>query len=320
MFLFHTMKLERGNEMEKAYFPMKYYNLTQGYLNSSTHQGTYALDTAGKDTGKDDIYAPFSCKVTKKYVKAGHAYTIWLTSLDKVLCANGQEEYLTMMIVHPEDIANLQVGQTFKQGELVCHEGKTGNASGNHLHMELGLGTCGWHKNSQGVYMIDNAIKCEEYLFLKKDTIIKNDIYKGKKYSFQIEDEITNPLEPSPNNLGIKYTTTDLNERTGPGTNYPIVNSLSVNTAVRVYEINGSWARIETGMWVSNNFLTSSKPSKHYKSMEVYNCQSLNVRQNYNNGKILKSIPVNTVVSVLEEKNGWTKIGQNAWVYAQYLK
>ncbi len=299
--------------MEKAYFPMKYYNLTQGYLNSSTHQGTYALDTAGKDTGKDEIYAPFSCKVTKKYVKAGHAYTVWLTSLNKVLCANGKEEYLTMMIVHPEDINKLQVGQEFKQGQLVCHEGKTGNASGNHLHMEIGIGTCGWHKNSQGIYMIDNAVKPEEYLFLKNDTIVKNDIYKNTKYTFKKESE---PISTT----NILYTTSDLNERTGPGTNYSIVNSLLKNTAVKVYETKGTWARIEQGIWVSNNFLTKTKPANHYKSMEVYNCQTLNVRKNYNNGAIVGTLPVNAVVTVIEVKNNWTRIGQNRWVYNAYLK
>lgn len=300
--------------MEKAYFPMKYYNLTQGYINSSTHQGTYALDTAGKDTGKDEIYAPFSCKVTKLYIKKGHAYTVWLTSLDKVKTANNREEILTMMIVHPEDIANLKLGQTFKQGQLVCHEGKTGNASGNHAHLELGIGTCGWHKNSSGVYMIDNAVKLEDYLFLKSDTIIKNNKYKGIVYDIKKETE-ENPTRE----YSIKYTTTDLNERTGPGTNNKSVNVLLKNTAVKFYEQSGSWARIEEGMWVSNNFLTTKKPTSHYKSMEVYNCQSLNVRQSIN-GQILKSIPVNTVVSVIEEKNGWTKIGQNEWVYSKYLK
>ena len=300
--------------MEKAYFPMKYYNLTQGYLNSSTHQGTYALDNAGFDTGKDPIYAPFSCTVTKKYVKVGHAYTVWLTSNEKVLTAKGTNEYLTLMIVHPEDIADLKVGQKFNQGDLVCHEGKTGNASGNHAHLELGLGTCSWHKNNYGVYMIDNAVKLEDYLFLKEDTIVKNEIYKGIKYSFKKESEGTI------HNYEIKYTTTDLNERTGPGTNYQQINVLLKNTAVKVYETNGSWARIEEGKWVSNNFLTSTKPNNHLKSMEVYNTDSLNVRSRENNGPIIGTIPTNTVVSVLQVLNDWTKIGEDKWVFNKYLR
>ena len=306
--------------MEKAIFPMKYYNLTQGYFNSTTHKGTYALDNAGKDTGKDEIYAPFSCKVTKLYVKAGHAYTVWLTSLNKVLCANGKQEYLTLMIVHPEDIANLKVGQTFSQGQLVCHEGKTGNATGNHAHLELGIGTCGWHQNSYKTWMIDNPVKLEEYMVLRSDSVVMNDIYKGNRYSFKKEDEVQTPTEPSTNDsLGIKYATSDLNVRTGAGTNYKAVNVIYKKTAVRVHEIKGSWARIEEGMWVSNNYLTSTQPSGHYKSMEVTNCTNLNVRKTPN-GAIVRTIPNHCVVSVLETKGNWVRIGSNQWVYKQYLK
>ena len=177
--------------------------------------------------------------------------------------------------------------------------------------MELGIGTCGWHKNSYGIYTIDNAVKPQDYLFLRNDTIVKNDVYKGTKYSFKVDDNSSSI---------VKYTTTDLNERKGPGTNYPLVNTLLENTAVTVYEINGSWARIEQDMWVSNNFLTTKKPQNYYKSMEVYNCETLNVRQSANNGLVVGTIPVNTVVSVIEVQNDWTRIGQNKWVYNAYLK
>ena len=66
-------------------------------------------------------------------------------------------------------------------------------------------------------------------------------------------------------------------------------------------------------------YLTSSKPANHIKSMEVYNCINLNVR-NFPNKKVVGSIPVNCVVSVLAEKNGWVKIGNERWVYKKYLK
>ena len=117
----------------------------------------------------------------------------------------------------------------------------------------------------------------------------------------------------------IKYTTSDLNVRTGAGTNYNAVNVLYKKTAVRVHEIKGSWARIEEGMWVSNNYLTSTQPSGHIKSMEVTNCSSLNVRKTPN-GTIVKTIPNHCVVSVLETNGNWIRIGSNQWVYKQYLK
>lgn len=52
---------------ERAYFPMKILNLSQGYgAGTSTHVYSYALDFCGKDSGRDDVYAPFDCKVTKR--------------------------------------------------------------------------------------------------------------------------------------------------------------------------------------------------------------------------------------------------------------
>ena len=295
---------------------MKYYNLTQGYENSSSHKGTYALDTAGKDGGQDAIYAPFTCKVTKIYKKKGKAYTVWLTSTNKVLCANGKEEYLTLMITHPEDIDKLHVGQIFKQGDIVCHEGATGNATGNHAHLELGIGKCGWHKNEDGIYTIDNPVKLEDYLMLPNDTVVLNDTYKGKKYAFKKENEISNHITPT---YTIKYVTTNLNERNGAGTQYTIVNVLFKKTAVKVYEVLNGWARIETGMFVYDKYLSVRSPSNSIKSMEVTNCTSLNVRKSPN-GTIVGTIPVNCVVSVLETNKDWIRIGTNKWVYKKYLK
>ncbi len=120
-------------------------------------------------------------------------------------------------------------------------------------------------------------------------------------------------------NIKYVYNCDYLNERIGPGTNYEVVNALKVKTAVRVYEIVNNFARIEKNMWVANNYLTSKAPDNHLKSMEVYNCDYLNVR-NAPNKDIVDKIPVNTVVSVLKEENNWVKIGDNKWVYKTYLK
>ena len=300
--------------MEKAYFPMQYYNLSQGYIDSSSHQGTYALDFSGKDTGKDPIYAPFSCTVTKLFVKSGSAYTVWLTSDQELMCAGGQKEVLTLMITHPEEIANLTLNQHFNQGDIVAYEGQTGNATGNHAHLELGIGKCSWHQNEFGIYTIDNAVKLEDYLMLKSDTIVLNTSYKNNDYVLKFEQETPE--------LGyiIKYLTNDLNERIGPGVTYDIVNILYKDTAVKVYEVQNNFARIENNMWISNNFLTITKPVDHITSMEVVNTNSLNVRIQPNNGSIVGTIPVSTVVSVLATNGLWVKIGPQRWVFKEYLK
>lgn len=179
---------------QRAYFPMKILTLTQGYGNeTSTHKYSYALDFCGVDSGKDNVYAPFDCKVTKKYVKSGHSYEVWLTSTKKVLARNGYYGYLTMSITHPSEIASMKVGQKFKQGQLICREGKEG-ATANHIHLELSEGTkAGWDSklSKKGIYVNVNRVKPEEYLFLPESSEIKKEEYKGTKYHFAKESEIT---------------------------------------------------------------------------------------------------------------------------------
>lgn len=177
---------------QRAYLPMKTINLSQGYgKNSYSHKTGYPLDFAGKDGGKDDFYAPFDCKVVKLYqpkdTKA-HATTVWIKSTKKVLCTNGYYGYLVMMIVHPNEIMNMKLNQTFKQGDFFCKEGMTGKATGNHIHMELSnnVDKIGWDKN----YNILNPVKPEEYLFAYDDATIKNNKYQGIIYNFKKEKDM----------------------------------------------------------------------------------------------------------------------------------
>lgn len=60
-----------------------------------------------------------------------------------------------------------------------------------------------------------------------------------------------------------RYVSTNsknLNVRSGAGTNYSVIGSLSKGTAVTVAESNGSWSRITSPVsgWVSNTYLSSS--------------------------------------------------------------
>lgn len=52
----------------------------------------------------------------------------------------------------------------------------------------------------------------------------------------------------------MKVTATTLNVRSGPGTEYRILQQLAKGAAVRVSEVHGDWAHIDCG-WVSRAFL-----------------------------------------------------------------
>lgn len=204
---------------ERAYIPMKIVSISQGYgESSSTHKLSYALDLAGEDAGKDEVYAPFTCKVTKLYQPKDtnkHANTVWLTSVNKVLCPNGYYGYLTVSLTHPDEISQMKLGQIYKQGSVICKEGKTGNASGNNLHLEVSKGTsAGWSKKTKGnysEYVIFNPVKAEEYLFLREDATLKNNTYKGTSYAFVKESDLTYKVRDVPSEPLLIHKTNDYN-------------------------------------------------------------------------------------------------------------
>lgn len=181
---------------QRAYFPTKEINLTQGYgVLSSTHKYSYALDLGGIY----EPFAPFDCKVTKVYAPSDtkKSREVWLTSTHKVLCSNGVYDYLTMSITHPYGIGKLKVGQEFKQFQKlgISTSVMTGLASGPHCHIELSLGKkAGWDDatiKKHGQYVNVNMIKAEDYLFITEDTYIKNNKYKLKTYNFVKESQLT---------------------------------------------------------------------------------------------------------------------------------
>lgn len=188
---------------QRAYFPMKVITITNGYGNGTGHPYSYALDIAGKDGGKDEVYAFADCKVTKLYqprlkngkIDTSHSPEVWLTSTKPVLCANGYYGIMTMSLTHSSDVYNMKLGQTFKQGQVVCHEGNQGISYGNHIHMELSKGSAvGWDKvikNGKTYYINKDKVKPEEYLFARENAVVKQETKNGKTYHFKKESEMT---------------------------------------------------------------------------------------------------------------------------------
>lgn len=169
--------------MEKAKFPMPTMTITQGY-DVGTHKGAYALDMAGEDTGIDWVLAPFTGTI-KQVLSASYGNWYWFESNEPVLCANGEVTKLVAMFGHDNKVRH-KIGDVIKQGENLCAEGMSGNATGNHCHLELGKGEYvgTWYPNEYKVYMIYNAVKPNEYLCVPDDYTIKNDGgYTWKKES-----------------------------------------------------------------------------------------------------------------------------------------
>lgn len=191
--------------MEKAIYPLKNMRITQGY-GEGTHVNSYAIDDAGDNTGIEDVYAPFTGTIKKIYPQ--DANEVWLESDEPVEYPDGTIDYMTILFAHANDISNLYVGKKISQKEAFYKEGTSGNATGNHCHIECAKGkyqSPGWIANPEGYYVIINGKKPEECLWIDDETnVINNNNYnfqRTPKESTNTQLEEDSNIEPLPEEI-----------------------------------------------------------------------------------------------------------------------
>jgi len=171
--------------MESILFPMTTMRITTG-VNMLSHKGSNAIDIAGKDTGSERAFAPFTGTIKRIYTVGN---TVWLESNNKVKFADAREDYAVVSFTHDSNVKDLKVGQVFKQGQYFYDEG-TANASANHIHLEVGIGKFtgnGWHKNSYGNLVINNSIEPWKAFWLKDVNVINGLNYPWKAYKEEVK-------------------------------------------------------------------------------------------------------------------------------------
>ena len=180
-------------------YPMKVMKISQGYSGNYSHAphsaGTpkdYPWDEAGADSGREYCYCPCDkMKIVKIYgVGASGTNTIWLESTSKVDFADGTNDYVTILITHPndDDLKKLKKGQTFTRGQQICREGTDGRATGNHFHFAVGKGKMtgtGWTYNTKRAWVIsttNGSCKPEAAFYIDKNftKVINNQGLKFK--------------------------------------------------------------------------------------------------------------------------------------------
>ena len=316
--------------MNYLIYPIKIMNITQTYKNDFSHSrhtvGTpkdYPIDDNCGATGPNGyFYCPCDAMIVKKIYGVGSSSSnvLWLESTTPVITPTFTD-YVTIMIGHIEDaeLNKLKIGQTFTRKEPIAIEGKDGFATGEHFHIVVGRGKfkgSGWVKNTNDIWVINTtggSVKPEDAFFIDNTfTTIKNSAGLNflDLYIPDIEED------------DYYYTTAEsLNIRLGPGTNYNAINTLPKNSRIKVREFINNWARITDKEYVASNYVTKKEPSKYYETKST-TADFLNVRSKPA-GTILKvkaPLPKGTTVAVMEEKNGWTKINTNRWVYSSYVK
>lgn len=316
--------------MNYLIYPIKIMNITQTYKNDFSHSrhtvGTpkdYPIDDNCGATGPNGyFYCPCDAMTVKKIYGVGSSSSnvLWLESTTPVITPTFTD-YVTIMIGHIEDaeLNKLKIGQIFTRKEPIAIEGKDGFATGEHFHIVVGRGkfkVSGWVKNTNDIWVINTtggSVKPEDAFFIDNTfTTVKNSAGLNflDLYIPDIEED------------DYYYTTAEsLNIRLGPGTNYNAINTLPKNSRIKVREFINNWARITDKEYVASNYVTKKAPSKYYETKST-TADFLNVRSKPA-GTILKvkaPLPKGTTVAVMEEKNGWTKINTNRWVYSSYVK
>lgn len=188
--------------MQKLIYPMKVISFTQVENEPGTsHDGILAIDMNGKDAGIDNAYAPCDLKILAVSTSAN---TVYFGSVDKVLCADGKERYVTLAFTHDDNIRDNKVGKTYKSGEVCYQEGKK-NAGGNHIHIEVAEGHVTTKvKKKSGYYgFADNvALSPTEVFFaLKGWNEAREGYQKGKTLKWTYGREV----ESVPNRKVITY-------------------------------------------------------------------------------------------------------------------
>lgn len=271
-------------------YPCRTMNITQGYSDNFSHYPhtvgsvrDYPWDEACENKSRSAMHCPCDeIKIKRIYgVGSGGTNTLWLESTSRVLFADGTEDYFTMLVTHPDDsdIKNLYVGQKFRRGDAICHEGTDGNATGNHFHFSAGKGRNGsWALNSRNKWVLTcdgKAAKPEELFYIDKSfTTVKSSC--GLKFR-----DLPSDTAKRKYSIG-NYMVTKallLHVRKGPGTSYGKkkfsqltqsaqrkitalahykANGYVMGLTFTVYETRGDWGRTPSG-WVHLGYCKKSE-------------------------------------------------------------
>lgn len=171
--------------MEYFTYPMKTMSISQNYSqgNHLPHwKGAltkdYPIDDCGIDKGRDNCIAPVNMVVVKKYTDPW-TNAIVLESLEKVITPIGKYKvYMTLTHLNNSDMAKIKVGQKIAKHKAICKEGTDGNATGNHLHITVGIAPFNKIKqnsNKKYCFVGKSVKKPEEIFYIDNDfTKIKN--------------------------------------------------------------------------------------------------------------------------------------------------
>jgi len=151
-----------------ALFPAQTMQITQGAYDTYSHQSQNALDMQPTN---GMAFAPFNAKVVA--VNPGYATCngVWIESINKVRYADGSYDYMTVLYMHDNDIADLTVGRVLTQGEYFYRNGTAGISTGAHIHLAVYRGKY----DAETMKFGTGDVYAQDAFFVLDDTVIRND-------------------------------------------------------------------------------------------------------------------------------------------------
>lgn len=165
--------------MEYFIYPLKKMYLSQDYTqgnhlphwkNANSYYD-YPIDDCCGDVGRDPIYATSAMRVIKIYgLNNNTTNTVVLETVDEVKTVNCGVIRVCLTITHllEDELKGMYVGKVFQKGDIICHEGDDGYATGNHLHLTVCKGYKGMYKNNNGKWCFigDEQFKPEDIFYV----------------------------------------------------------------------------------------------------------------------------------------------------------
>jgi len=110
---------------------------------------------------------------------------------------------------------------------------------------------------------------------------------------------------------------TDLNVRSGPGSQYPKVGTLADGASVQVVTTQGSWVKLAGGdRWVHGKYIKYQESKRGYVTTD-----RLVVRSGPGtNFDKLKRLTKGDIVSILDSDGVWLKVGDGEWTHSGYVE
>ena len=257
-----------------AIFPAKNVRITANYDSTSHYSQSHSTNGV-KSYPLDIAYSGLKliapCRM--KSVKMNGFYNesvlnqVFFQSCDKVLFANGECDYITILAGHTDDwdYKPSQIGTVYERGEEMLDMGTDGNVAA-HLDIVIAVGQqCTWVKNSYGEWVLPNSRKWEDVCYIDShfNTIIDTCGINFKTIPSDAYMYLPSVVSRDTNKDQFQVLYEDVNVRSGAGTNYSVVIYPCVEGIYDVLEINNGWYKIAESEWINivgGKFLPKDEP------------------------------------------------------------